>query len=328
MAPWGMLRVAIIGGGLAGLACASLLRTHFDVTVFDKGRGVGGRTSVRREGAWRFDHGAPRLELGASELTAERAGWEAAGVIAAWRPRLRAAASDERATWLGVPGSNALAVHLASDLRVVTGARVVALARSGEGWRLAADVAGGRATFGPFEHVVVTAPTPQALELLATAGADVLATALAPAVFAPCIVAMLAIEGTSECDELRESEGPLASAHKLDHRPGRTRVDGVELWVAHGSEPWSQARLEDDPDVAAAELATALARHVAGTVVHQRGHRWRYARATQRIAAPFAYDAALRLGVAGDSFAVTPSAPAASRALLSGRALAAQLIAA
>jgi renalase len=322
-----MQRVAIIGGGLSGLVCASMLRARFDVTVFDKARGVGGRTSVRREGTWRFDHGAPRLELGASELTDERARWEAAGVIAAWQPRLGTATTANRATWVGVPGSNALAVYLANDHRVVTKARILSLAQSGDGWRLETDLDGRTTTFGPFELVVVTAPTPQTLELLATANADLLAGALAPAVFAPCIVAMLAIEGTSDCDEIRELDGPLASAHKLDHRPGRTRVDGVELWVAHGGEPWSQARLEDDPDVAATELAIAMRRHVRGTVVHQRGHRWRYARATKRIAAPFAYDPVLRLGVAGDSFAATPSAPAASRAVLSGRALAAHLIA-
>ena len=320
-------RVAVIGGGLSGLVCASMLRARFDVTVFDKARGVGGRTSVRREDAWRFDHGAPRLELGASGLAAERARWEAAGVIAAWQPRLCAATAADRVTWVGVPGSNALAVHLANGHRIITKARISSLARRGDGWQLAADHDGSNTTFGPFEFLVVTAPTPQTLELLASTEAETLAGALAPAVFAPCIVAMLAIQGTSEYDEIRELDGPLASAHKLDHRPGRKRFEGVDLWVAHGSETWSRARLEDDPDAAAGELATALNRHVTGSVVHQRGHRWRYARAVERIAAPFGYDDSLRLGVAGDGFAADPSTPAASRAVLSGRALAAHIIA-
>ncbi len=321
-----MDRVAIIGGGLSGLVCANMLRSRFDVTVFDKARGVGGRTSVRREGPWRFDHGAPRLELGASGLEAERSRWEAAGVIAAWQPKLCSTTVVDRPTWVGVPGSNALAIHLANDLRVVTKARIRSLARRDGCWELEADLDGSSTMFGPYELVVVTAPTPQTVELLATAQADRLASELAPAVFAPCIVAMLAIEGTSECDEIRELDGPLASAHRLDHRPGRTRAAGVELWVAHGREPWSQARLDDDPDVAAHELAAAMSRQVTGAVVHQRGHRWRYARAASRIAAPFAYDDDLRLGVAGDSFAATPASPAASRAVLSGRALAARII--
>lgn len=206
-------RVAVVGGGLAGLACAGALRdAGFGVTVFDKGRGVGGRTSIRHDGDWRFDHGAPRLELGAPELV-------------------------------------------------------------------------------------------------------------------PCLVAMIAIDASCAIDELRASSGLLASAHRLDGRPGRTPSTGVELWVAHGSEAWSAARLEDDAQDAARELAAAMTKLVAGRVIHLRGHRWRYARAATRIAAPCAYDDALRIGVAGDGFAAGTSAPAASRALLSGLALAARIIA-
>jgi len=139
---------------------------------------------------------------------------------------------------------------------------------------------------------------------------------------------MLAVETTTEVDEVRELGGPLASAHRLDRRPGRTRTDGVELWVAHGSEAWSAARLEDPADDAARELAAAMTKHVPGPCIHLRAHRWRYARAATRIAAPCAYDEAMRLGVAGDGFAAGTSAPAASRAVLSGRALAARIIAA
>lgn len=175
---------------------------------------------------------------------------------------------------------------------------------------------------------MVTAPVPQATALLAAAKADALVTTLSAATFVPCVVAMLAIATTSEVDELRDLGGTVASAHRLDGRPGRLRSDGVELWVAHGTETWSAARLEDNADDAARELAAALAEHVPGRVLHLRGHRWRYARAAHRIPAPCAYDEGLRLGVAGDGFAAGTSAPAASRAVLSGRALAARIIAA
>ncbi|MDP3634933.1 FAD-dependent oxidoreductase [Phenylobacterium sp.] len=56
-------RVAVIGAGLAGLACATALRrAGHAVTVLDKGRGPGGRMSARRVetplGQVTFDHGA------------------------------------------------------------------------------------------------------------------------------------------------------------------------------------------------------------------------------------------------------------------------------
>ncbi|MCX5742376.1 MAG: FAD-dependent oxidoreductase [Proteobacteria bacterium] len=318
-------RVAVIGGGLAGLACAGALReAGFRVTVFDKGRAVGGRTSTRREGGWRFDHGAPRLELGAPELDEARAAWQAAGVIVPWCPRVAGAARD-RPTWIGVPGSNALAIHLATGLDVEPNARVVSIARRG-GWWLEVEHAGRRASRGPFELVVITAPTPQAIALLATTAADDLRATLSTATFVPCVVAMLALEASSLIDELHSTTEPFASAHRIDRRPGRLSSPGVELWVAHGSEAWSTARLEEDEQDAARELAAAMARHVAGRVIQLRGHRWRYARAATRIAGPYAYDDAHQLGIAGDSFSAGTSAPAASRALISGIALARRII--
>ncbi|MFM8940069.1 MAG: FAD-dependent oxidoreductase, partial [Phenylobacterium sp.] len=56
-------RIAIIGAGLSGLACArSLHREGRKVQLFDKARGPGGRMSTRRVetplGTIGFDHGA------------------------------------------------------------------------------------------------------------------------------------------------------------------------------------------------------------------------------------------------------------------------------
>ncbi len=53
-------RVAVVGAGISGLNCAArLMSLGYPVEVFDKGRGPGGRASRRREGGWRFQHGAP-----------------------------------------------------------------------------------------------------------------------------------------------------------------------------------------------------------------------------------------------------------------------------
>ena len=44
-----MTRVAIIGAGISGLACArQLVKSGVSVVVFDKGRGIGGRVATRR----------------------------------------------------------------------------------------------------------------------------------------------------------------------------------------------------------------------------------------------------------------------------------------
>jgi renalase len=50
--------VAIVGGGLAGCSAAQILASNgLQLTLFEAGRGVGGRSSTRRQGDLMFDHG-------------------------------------------------------------------------------------------------------------------------------------------------------------------------------------------------------------------------------------------------------------------------------
>ena len=53
-------RIAVIGSGIAGLACARRLSdAGYAPILFDKGRGIGGRLATRRTPDGRqFDHGA------------------------------------------------------------------------------------------------------------------------------------------------------------------------------------------------------------------------------------------------------------------------------
>lgn len=51
-------RVAICGGGLSSCSAASKLAANgIEVTIFEVGRGLGGRAATRRNGQTYFDHG-------------------------------------------------------------------------------------------------------------------------------------------------------------------------------------------------------------------------------------------------------------------------------
>ncbi len=52
--------IAVIGAGMAGLACAERLAERgLQVEVFDAGRNPGGRVALRQRHGYRFEHGAP-----------------------------------------------------------------------------------------------------------------------------------------------------------------------------------------------------------------------------------------------------------------------------
>jgi hypothetical protein len=295
-------RIAIVGGGLAGLSCAQRLQAAgHAVEVFDKGRGPGGRICTRHDDtAGRFDHGAqfvttrePEFEAWVSELVL---GGQA--VRATWRLRRPGHAAEAPAQFIGTPGMSALPAALAVGLTVHRSTRVTALGRQSDGWQLTLEEG---AETGPFDVVVVAVPAPQAVTLLAPVAPE-LAGRAATARMAPCWAVMAAWdEALGLAADAWEAEHPvLAWAAREGAKAGRAPG---ERWVLHASAAWSEAHLEDPAPHVEAALLAALAQ-VAGQPLpaptHVRAHRWRYARVTTPLGVDGLVDPALGLAACGD----------------------------
>ena len=63
-----MKNVAIIGAGITGVTIANLLQKKYNLTVFEKSRGVGGRMATRRAEPYQFNHGAQYFKIGNKEF--------------------------------------------------------------------------------------------------------------------------------------------------------------------------------------------------------------------------------------------------------------------
>jgi photolyase PhrII len=317
-------RVLVIGAGLAGLSCARALRDQgVAVTVLDKGRGVGGRLATRREGAWRFDHGAPVLHAFDSRLQPFLASWTQDGLLAS--------AGDGE--WLGTPAMTALPKHLASELAVQTGVQVISVAREGTTWT-AVDARGGRYDA---EALVLAMPAPQAVALLGTAAPSghALRERLATVQMAPCWSTMVCFDSPPSTRVVARlngrahafNDGPLARCLREADKPGRS---SEECWVVQGSAAWSAAMLELEADAVAREVASALgqALEMPSPAIHAVSHRWRYARVATGLPVSCLWDEENGLGAAGD-FANGPEGTHrdAEAAWLSGIALAGRMLA-
>ena len=133
----------IIGAGLTGLELARLLKDKNEsVVILEKSRGVGGRISTRRIDDEGFDHGALYLD----ELIPQ-------------------VARDMIATPLGhyrESGMKQLMKELAQGLLIEKEHRVTSLKKVNDRWLIGCD------NGSQFEaaRVTLTAPIPQALELL------------------------------------------------------------------------------------------------------------------------------------------------------------------
>jgi len=332
-------RVAVIGAGMAGAACARLLAdAGRAVQVFDKSRGVGGRMATRRA-EWvgadgdrqqaSFDHGVPGFTAHAPEFLrfVEQAARD--GLLARWLPR-RAPGSyaplDDPALWVATPDMPALCRALLSGIPLHTQRTVDALQRSAEGWRLLSD---GVTVGEGFDAVVVAIPPAQAAALLLAHQADWAQRAQALPM-QPCWVLMGVTpdEGVApDWDLAWPNDGPLAWVLRNEAKPGRQAVPGQVHWVLQATARWSLTHLEAPPAEVQAALQAALAAWLGKPLqwAHAAVHRWRYASVPRAAGTPVAgrcaWDAALGLGWCGDAL----GGSGVEGAWTSGRALAAAL---
>jgi renalase len=314
-------QVAIIGAGLAGLACAGRLRAAgWDVTVLEKSRGVGGRMSTRRGAGWQADHGAQYFTARDDAFRQQVAAWQAAGLVAEWSPRLRVigprqgAERHETQRYVGVPGMTAPARKLAADIPLASRHTVTALRREASAWHVHTAEAGELPQ--RYSHVVLAIPAAQAVPLL-QAPAPLLARLAASARMQPCLAMMLRFDATVPLpfDAAFVNDGPLRWIARDSSKPGR---DGEESWVLHAHEAWSEAQAARPLAAACALLLDAFATLGGARPRDWSGHYWRYASGGLEHPGRCALDAGLGLGLCSDWLA----GGRVEGAWLSGRALA------
>jgi len=295
------LRIGVIGAGPAGLMAARTLADHgMDVTVFDKGRGPGGRTSTRLFEGGAVDHGAPFLRFTDERLKPWARAWARRGLISRFKSRVHPAsdASDFDDQWTGVPDMRALARHLADELNVHQSTRIERLRQSDDGWHLVAEDA---RELGPFDEVIVAIPARQASALLSGVSPKLLQN-LTSVEMQPVWTTMLAFDEPLDVDW--DAASKLTDALDLVIRNNaKSGRDGAESWVLHASQSWSTARLKRDADDIAQEMTDAFS-EVIGTLlpepIFRKAHRWRFARTSHGASEECLRDADLNLTACGD----------------------------
>jgi renalase len=319
------VRIAVIGAGLAGLACArELARADVSVTVFEKARGLGGRLATRREGNLAFDHGAQYFTARNESFRRYTDLGIRAGAIARWQPRIREdhrewdAPIDE---WLvGAPGMSAMVRPLARNLDLRTSVRVCELIAGQHGWQVLTD----SGTSGEvFDALAVAVPAPQALDLLGPHGGGF--RRISEVRMTPCWTLMMSfahpLEGLPAVR--RWTTGPLAWAACDTSKPGRP--EHPQCWVVHASPAWSSEHTRTDARDVAQWLWEEFARSggiLGASPSHLRAHRWQHAFTERPLGQPCLVDEECVAGACGD-WCIAPRVEAAWD---SGRALAHALL--
>ncbi len=297
--------VAVVGAGIAGLTCARTLTDHgFEVTVFDKARSVGGRTSTRRvEPDFAFDHGAQYFTARNPHFVQFVEALKSRGCVAEWGGRIVklengvATETSPQSRFVGVPGMSAVAACLAADLAIRREVHIERIVRTSDAWELA-DATGKK--LGPFQFLVVSLPAPQSAVLL---GSHPFVAEAAGVAMAPCWALLVALEDRFDVpwDGAFVSKSPFSWLARNSSKPGRPH--GADCWVLHATPAWSAASLEESPDTIASELfgafETAVGRSLPN-LAYRAAHRWRYSLGADPVGRGMLFDAGAGLAVCGD----------------------------
>lgn len=292
--------IAIIGAGIAGLACADALRAQgWQPAIFEKSRGIGGRAATRQSRrGWQFDHGAQYVTAHGDAFRRYLETALAGGAAASWSPlRATGVPSGGPPWYVGAPAMNALAAPLAAGLDIRFDTEIVAVEQTPAGWRLHT----GDGDVATVDRIVCTAPAPQTRQLLQPHGA--FDDALAAVDIAPCWAVMAAFEAPVDAgfEAWRGEDAVLAWIARDDAKPGRSR--NANSWIIHAGPAWSRANLEADREAVAAQLIGEFGRVVGGPlpgIAYIEAHRWRYAMTQTPLGAPFLVSADGTLMAGGD----------------------------
>ena len=296
--------IGVVGAGVSGLTAASLLAERgFRVHVFDKSRGVGGRTSTRREGELHFDHGAQYFTAQDERFRQCVASWIDAGIVKKWDGHVVTIENGQvrqgqlHTRYVGVPAMNAIARYLSNSLQVTTQTRVVSMTRQDDQWLLPGD---SNRELGRFDAMIVAVPPAQAADLLISL--PEFAQQVSQCRLVPCWAVMAAFERRLDLpfDGAFVHDSPLTWIARNSSKPGRPHA---ECWVLHASPEWSTEHIEDAPEPVCDELLAALRQVVKiGSLrtIHTAAHRWRYALPSEPLTAGCLLDDATRVAVCGD----------------------------
>ncbi|MBL8293349.1 MAG: FAD-dependent oxidoreductase [Bryobacterales bacterium] len=257
----------IVGAGMAGLTAARVLRERdWDVTVLDKGRGVGGRMATRRLGDARLDHGAQFFTVREAAFREVVHEWEQRGWVRVWFEE----SGHQR--YCAEQGLNGLAKRLAEGLDVRSGTLVTRVEAAGHGWKTVTEA--GEELCG--DALILTAPAPQTLTLLDGCGAE-LHGKLRAIEYDPCFALLLTGEGASLVPApgfVRPPSG-IVSWIGDNVQKGITAGKGFALTV-HATAEFTRLHFDSESEAVAEMLEEAASPWFAGRVSDRQLHRWRY----------------------------------------------------
>ncbi len=290
---------------MAGLAAAqTLTKNGWTVTVLDKGRGVGGRMATRRTGEAKFDHGTQYFSTKSTDFRAFVEPIIKANVAKEWRLQ-EGDKTFSHARVIGTNGMNAIAKFLAEGLEIKTNEKAINITKNEQGCKVITEA--GNEYYA--DALIITAPAPQAIELLEKSEINLAETdlqILQKVHYQPCIAVMALLKS--------ETNIPKPGGITLQNSNVSWIADNFQKGISaqfsatiHANPAFSAEHFDADLTQIGQQLLTEVTALIpADSVESFQVHRWRYSLANERCEESFlrAKSTNFPLIFAGDGFGI------------------------
>ena len=312
--------IAVVGAGVSGTTAAHLLREQgYQVSLFDKGRRLGGRshTRVRLGGQALFDHGSTVIDQHPSSFSPILQEWAKKDWVVPYEGHIRFIRSnpsknhDSRQLippiWSSKNGMSGLVEHLAEGLDIHTSSRIIRLLSEVDGWWLEGEMLREKPlqhlphTWGPFQAVILAMPGPQVAPMLFSYKPEWVSMALSIKYQPQWVACCLFDQPISTDYDFAFYQGhqtlKLASREQIKY-PHLTQ----EMWVLQSQYAWAKAHLEIEKLEAATLLLEAFRTELGSLPAHTylEGHRWRYSHPLNSQTPLSLFDRESKIGLCGD----------------------------
>jgi|GEM_PF-2126071 len=295
-------KIAIIGAGVSGALLANRIQHQYDVTVLDKARGAGGRISRLKKGDVCFDKGAQNFLLKDEQAMGVIQPAINLGIISPWYPSFMVLDGSEE-QWVnaqqgqyfcGYGNLNRVVKWWLEGVRVHYSTCITALQESGHQWFLMTDK---HEHLGPFDHVVMTQPAQQVLQLAPTFKA-----ALGDVAYSSCMMLYLGLLKPlppALADVILSHQTEVQWIIQNHRKPGM--LSSESLTIQSQSHPY--AVLKQFSEALSVQMIQDIEK-IVGQTLHlslNEQHIWRYATCLNAQNKGSLWDDERKLGVIGDA---------------------------
>ncbi|GGD44798.1 hypothetical protein GCM10011514_06010 [Emticicia aquatilis] len=293
----------IIGAGLSGLTAAhELLKNNWEVTILDKGRGVGGRMATRRAGEARFDHGAQYFSTKTPDFKAFTQNFLQASIAKEWHLE-EGDKSFSHPRVIGINGMSSIPKFLAEGLNIRTNEKAIGISETENGCKVITE------TGNSYEAnaIICTVPAPQAIELLQKSEISLAEISILENIqYQPCIAVMASLNAPTNIP----SPGGISLENSNiswiadNFQKGISPVFSVTI---HANPAFSLAHFDDDLNEVGKQLLSEVSYLISAESVESlQVHRWRYSLASERHTDNFLVSASTKFPLifAGDGFGI------------------------